>query len=57
MKPTYTKSGFNYLPVITHANGQKEVLYGHPLANGITATKYAALEIRDRWLKSQDRVN
>jgi hypothetical protein len=47
MRPTYTKSGFNYLPVIDHGT-RTEVLYGAPLANGITATKYAALEIRDR---------
>jgi hypothetical protein len=57
MTPTYTRSGCNYLPVIKHANGQREILYGDPLANGITATKYAALEIRDRWLKSQDRIS
>ena len=47
MRPTYTKSGFNYLPVIDHGT-HKEVLYGDTLANGITATKYAALAIRDR---------
>lgn len=48
MRPTFTKSGSHYLPVIAHADGRKEVIYGPPLTNGITATKYAALEIRDR---------
>jgi len=48
MRPTFTKSGPNYLPVIAHENGKKEVLYGPPLTNGITATKYAALTILDR---------
>ena len=47
MRPTYTKAGQNYLPVIDHGT-HKETLYGPPLTNGITATKYAALEIRDR---------
>ena len=47
MRPTCTKAGFNYLPVIDHGTYQ-EVLDGAPLANGITATKYAALTIRDR---------
>lgn len=51
MRPTFRKSGFNYLPVIDHGNGKKETIYGPPLANGITATKYAALEIRDRLAK------
>jgi hypothetical protein len=48
MKPTYTKSGVNYLPVIVHNDGRREILYGPPLANGITATKYAALTIHER---------
>ncbi len=52
MRPTFTKSGFNYyLPVIVHADGRREVLYGAPLANGMTATKYAALAIYDRRVK------
>ena len=60
MRSTFTKAGFNYLPVIVHADGKREVLYGDPLANGITATKYAALEIQQRrkgsqsWRESHD---
>ncbi len=53
MRPTYTKDGDNYLPVIDHG-GRKEVLYGPPLANGITATKFAALEIHERLLFRKD---
>ena len=50
MRPTYTKSGDNYLPVIDHGT-HKEVLYGPPLANRITATKYARLEIHQRHVR------
>ena len=53
MRPSYTKSGFNYLPVIVHDDGKREVLHGDPLANGITATKYAALAIHDRQFKGR----
>ena len=55
MRPTFTKQGFNYMPVIVHEDGRKEILPGPPLSNGITATKYAALEVRDRWLRTQDK--
>lgn len=48
MRPTFTKVGFNYMPVIVHADGRREIVAGPPLANGITATKYAALTIADR---------
>ena len=48
MRPTWTKSGFHYLPIIAHDDGRKEIVHGPPLTNGITATKYAALEIQDR---------
>lgn len=48
MTPTYCTHGFNYMPVIRHADGRREVIPGPPLANRLTATKYAALTIRDR---------
>ena len=53
MRPTFTKSGTYqglavYMPVIVHDDGRREVLPGDPLANGITATKYAALEVNAR---------
>lgn len=53
MTPTYRKSRHlhGYLPVIKHEDGRAETLYGPPLTNGITATKYAAIEIRDRTLR------
>lgn len=47
MRPTYKKIGFNYVPVIDHGT-HKETLHGTPLTNGITATKYATLEINKR---------
>jgi len=48
MTPNYCKQGQHYMPVIKHADGRREVIPGPPLANGITATKYAALTIKDR---------
>ncbi len=48
MHPTFTKAGFDYLPVIVHPDGRREILYGDPLANKIMATKYAALTIAER---------
>lgn len=55
MRPTYTKiSALTYLPVIDHGTW-KETIWGPPLANGITATKYAALEIKDRQTKAEGR--
>ncbi len=53
MRPTYKKVGDSYMPVIDHGD-TKEVLPGPPLANRITATKYAEFEIHDR-RTSQDR--
>lgn len=55
MRPTYTKLGEHYLPVIMHEDGKREVLYGPPLHNGITATKYAAMELRDRYFTIERR--
>lgn len=48
MRPSYKKSGFNFLPVIIHENGRRETLNGEPLANIKTAKYYARLEIADR---------
>jgi hypothetical protein len=51
MRPTYTKQGDYYMPVIVHDNGQREVIPGPPLSTSKTATKYAALELHDRRVK------
>lgn len=51
MKPSYCKSGMNYLPVIIHEDGNRETLFGPPCANIPVAKKYAACEIVPRWKK------
>ena len=48
MTPSYCKHGDNYLPVIKHEGGRKEVIWGDPLVNIKTAKKFAALHIHDR---------
>lgn len=48
MKPSFKKSGFNFLPVIIHKDGRRETVHGEPLATAATARKYAALHIADR---------
>ena len=45
MKATYIKSEFNYLPVIKHVDGRKEILYGSPLVTIKRAREYARFEI------------
>lgn len=47
MKPSFKKSGFNFLPVIIHEGGKRETVHGEPLATAATARKYAALHIAD----------
>jgi hypothetical protein len=51
MRPTYTKQGDYYMPVIVHDDGRREMIPGPPLSNRKTATKYAALELQDRQVK------
>lgn len=53
MKPSATKSGANWLPVIRHDTGHREVLRGDPLATRATALKYARLEIHVRIQKAR----
>lgn len=48
MKATYIKSEFNYLPVIKHVDGRKEILYGSPLVTIKRAREYARFEIYTR---------
>jgi len=48
MAPSYRKSGIDFLPVILHSTGKKEVLYGDKLATIQTAKKYAQIEINRR---------
>jgi hypothetical protein len=48
MIASYRKSGMNYQPVIIHADGRKETLYGDPLATKEAALKYARLLIHDK---------
>lgn len=47
MQASYKKSGSNYLPVILHASGRKEVLWGNPLCTIASARKYAELTIHE----------
>lgn len=58
-KASYQKSGDNYLPVIIHEDGKKEVLQGDPLATMATAKRYAQYEIVDRcqWLIRKQTCN
>lgn len=51
MQPTWCRSGMNFLPVIVHTNGTREVLYGDPLANRVTARRYASIEIHKRFAR------
>jgi len=53
MKDSYVKSGFNYLPVIKHVDGRKEILYGQPLASIRRAKEYARFEIYNRKITRQ----
>lgn len=48
MKASATRTNDNYLPVILHANGKREILFGPPLVNKKTAIKYAQIEINSR---------
>ena len=48
MTATYKKCGDNYLPVIKHIDGRREVLYGHPLVTVRRAKEYALFEIYNR---------
>ena len=48
MKATYKESCDNFLPVIKHADGRKEVLYGAPIATIKRAKEYARFEIYNR---------
>lgn len=48
MKPSFKKSGFNFLPVIIHEDGRREVMHeGGPLASRADALKYARWHIAD----------
>lgn len=48
MTATYVKLGFNYLPVIKHIDGRKEILHGQPIATIKRAKEYARFEIYTR---------
>ena len=48
MTATYVKSGFNYLPVIKHVDGRKEILYGQPISSIKRAKECARFEIYSR---------
>jgi hypothetical protein len=48
MKASYKKSGDNFLPVIKHTDGRREVLYGAPLATIKRAKEYARFEMYNR---------
>jgi len=48
MKASYKKSLDNYLPVIVHADGRRETLYGAPLVTIKRAKEYARFEIYNR---------
>ena len=55
-KATYTKAGFNFLPVILDTvTGKREILHGQPLADRTTAKKYAYIEIYKRNTKDRAR--
>ena len=46
MKPTFVKTGINYLPAIKSTySGNVKVLYGDILATAKAAKKYAQIEI------------
>jgi hypothetical protein len=48
MKPSFKKSGFNFLPVIIHEGGRRETLSeGGPVCTRAAAIKYARLHIAD----------
>lgn len=53
MTATYVKSGFNYLPVIKHIDGRKEILYGQPIASIKRAKEYAQFEIYIRKIQKR----